>query len=135
MSTSAFLVSSVKQSREGVVYGGLLRTILSKHIFMGKVQNFHGQTQNSMAKNRTFLLSAHVFIAKTRYALANIFSWTKCNIFMGVFMGKLNCVSRARVSRALLKKRLLGGAVRNRTCTSIPVASQQCPSCNFFRVE
>ena len=40
-------------------YGGLLRTILSKRIFMGKVQNFHGQTQISMAKNS---FSAHVFM-------------------------------------------------------------------------
>ena len=27
--------------------------------------------------------SQHVFIVKIHYALANIFSWAKCNIFMG----------------------------------------------------
>ena len=43
-------------------YGGLLRTILSKCIFMFKVQNFHGQTQISMAKNCMFSFSAHVFM-------------------------------------------------------------------------
>ena len=33
--------------------------------------------------NCTFSFSAHVFIVKTHYALANIFSWAKYNIFMG----------------------------------------------------
>ena len=56
------------------MYGGLLRTILSKHIFMGKVQNFHGQIQISMAKTAHFC-SQHVF-SWSKYvipALANIF--------------------------------------------------------------
>ena len=53
-----------------------------KHIFMGKVQHFHGQTQILMAKNRTFSSSGHVFVVKICYTLADIFSWAKCNIFM-----------------------------------------------------
>ena len=56
-----------------LIYGGLLRTILSKHIFMGKVQEFHGQTQISMTKNRTFHSQHIIFIVKIRYTLANIF--------------------------------------------------------------
>ena len=47
---------------------------------MGKVQNFHGETKISMPKTARF---CYVFIVKTRFALANIFSWAKYNIFMG----------------------------------------------------
>ena len=49
---------------------------------MGKVQHFHGQTQILMAKNCTLSSSAHVFVVKICHALADIFSWAKCNIFM-----------------------------------------------------
>ena len=43
------------------LYGGLPRTILSKQIFMGKVQNFHGQTQ---IFNGQKPFSAHVSLSK-----------------------------------------------------------------------
>ena len=55
---------------------------------MGKVQNFHGQSQISMAKNCMFSFSAHVFVVKIHCTLEDIVSWAKYNIFMG----KLNCV-------------------------------------------
>ena len=66
-----------------LAYGSLLRKILSKHIFMCKVQNFHEQTKISMAKNRTFWFSAHGFMVKMRYALTNLFSWAKYASFHG----------------------------------------------------
>ena len=44
---------------------------------------FSWANTNFNYQNRTFSFSAHVFIVKTRYALANIFSWAKYDIFMG----------------------------------------------------
>ena len=57
-------------------YGSLLWTILSKHIFMGKVQNFHGQTQILIAKN------PHIFVLST-------FSWSKyVTLWQTYFLGQ-----------------------------------------------
>ena len=56
--------------------------LLSKHIFMGKVQIFMGKHKFQWPKT-TCLRSQHRFsLSKIHYALANIFI-AKCNIFMG----------------------------------------------------
>ena len=53
-----------------------MQTVLSKHIFMGKVQHFHRQTQILIVKNCTFSFSAHVFMGQ------NMLRFGK-HIFMG----------------------------------------------------
>ena len=54
-----------------------------KTYFRGQSTKFSWANTNFNGQNRTFSFSAHAFIVKTRYALANMFSWAKCNIFMG----------------------------------------------------
>ena len=95
----------LKQLRnDWIYYGGLLRTILSKHIFMGK--------QILMAKNRTFSFSAHAFILSKHVTLwqtyfhgqSATFSWAKHK----VFMDKPNCMP------PLLATPEVGGARKER---------------------
>ena len=101
-------------------------------IFMGK-HEFQWPTTARFRSEHMFSLSKYVTLWQTYFhGQSATFSWAKCNIFMGKvqrFHGQTCYITAC----TRLASDYWAELWINRTCTS--VASRQCPSCNFFRVE